>query len=338
MKALEKTKNELVKEHDRLCDVHDELLKKYKSRVKAKTLFDKKFSKIKDLMELRKLEARIDVLNDAIYSVDAKISLFNEMPKAGIDSSKNTKNLSSSSSIKKSLDSMKSVIEKEYKKLDVLAQKKVLSHYFVDERRKGLKKYELGFNSLMGAMFGMGVSIFTSSLYQSFLLPFVFMGVGACVADIFSVLKTNRNIKLFNKLNDELKGDKLELSSENGMQEVFDLSSEINKKCHDIMVMETIYKEQERTLEEAIDYESKSKFENELKVKPGYVQSSTKQQDDYGLICNSGRWAGYPDIPSDYPSKILVEGSSRTERDDTIEMGELYRHLEDDGFQPKLRK
>ena len=85
-------------------------------------------------------------------------------------------------------------------------------------------------------------------------------------------------------------------------------------------------------------YESKSKFENELKVKPGYVQSSTKQQDDYGLICNSGRWAGYPDIPSDYPSKILVEGSSRTERDDTIEMGELYRHLEDDGFQPKLRK
>ncbi|MBQ7790267.1 MAG: hypothetical protein IJ399_03290 [Bacilli bacterium] len=338
MKALEKTKNELVKEHDRLCDVHDELLKKYKSRVKAKTLFDKKFSKIKDLMELRKLEARIDVLNDAIYSVDAKISLFNEMPKVGIDSSKNTKNLSSSSSIKKSLDSMKTVIEKEYKKLDVLAQKKVLSHYFVDERRKGLKKYELGFNSLMGAMFGMGVSIFTSSLYQSFLLPFVFMGVGACVADIFSVLKTNRNIKLFNKLNDELKGDKLELSSENGMQEVFDLSSEINKKCHDIMVMETIYKEQERTLEEAIDYESKSKFENELKVKPGYVQSSTKQQDDYGLICNSGRWAGYPDIPSDYPSKILVEGSSRTERDDTIEMGELYRHLEDDGFQPKLRK
>ena len=338
MKALEKTKNELVKEHDRLCDVHDELLKKYKSRVKAKTLFDKKFSKIKDLMELRKLEARIDVLNDAIYSVDAKISLFNEMPKVGIDSSKNTKNLSSSSSIKKSLDSMKTVIEKEYKKLDVLAQKKVLSHYFVDERRKGLKKYELGFNSLMGAMFGMGVSIFTSSLYQSFLLPFVFMGVGACVADIFSVLKTNRNIKLFNKLNDELKGDKLELSSENGMQEVFDLSSEINKKCHDIMVMETIYKEQERTLEEAIDYESKSKFENELKVKPSYVQSSTKQQDDYGLICKSGRWAGYPDIPSDYPSKILVEGSSRTERDDTIEMGELYIHLEDDCFQPKLRK
>lgn len=338
MKTLEKTKNELVKEHDRLCDVHDELLKKYKSRVKAKTLFDKKFSKIKDLIELRKLEARIDVLNDAIYSVDAKISLFNEMPKAGIDSSKNTKNLSSSSSIKKSLDSMKSVIEKEYKKLDVLVQKKVLSHYFVDERRKGLKKYELGFNSSMGAMFGMGAAIFTSSLYQSFLLPFVFMGVGACVADIFSVLKTNRNIKLFNKLNDELKGDKLELSSENGMQEVFDLSSKINKKCHDIMVMETIYKEQERTLEEAIDYESKSKFENELKVKPGYVQSSTKQQDDYGLICNSGRWAGYPDIPSDYPSKILVEGSSRTERDDTIEMGELYRHLEDDGFQPKLRK
>lgn len=280
MKALEKTKNELVKEHDRLCDVHDELLKKYKSRVKAKTLFDKKFSKIKDLMELRKLEARIDVLNDAIYSVDAKISLFNEMPKAGIDSSKNTKNLSSSSSIKKSLDSMKSVIEKEYKKLDVLVQKKVLSHYFVDERRKGLKKYELGFNSSIGAMFGMGVAIFTSSLYQSFLLPFVFMGIGACVADIFSVLKTNRNIKLFNKLNDELKSDKLELSSENGMQEVFDLSSEINKKCHDIMVMETIYKEQLRSYEEAKEYEETDMSSKRFIVSKVYVETSKKQEDN----------------------------------------------------------
>lgn len=280
MKALKKTKNELVKEHDRLCDEHDELLKKYKSRVKAKTLFDKKFSKIKDLIELRKLEARIDVLNDAIYSVDAKISLFNEMPKASVDSSKKTKNLSSSSSIKKSLDSMKSVIEKEYKKLDVLVQKKVLSHYFVDERRKGLKKYELGFNSSMGAMFGMGVAIFASSLYQSFLLPFVFMGFGVCVADIFSVLKTNRNIKLFHKLNDELKDDKLELSSENGMQEVFDLSSEINKKCHDIMVMETIYKKQLRSYEEAKEYEETDMSSKRFIVSKYYVETSKKQEDN----------------------------------------------------------
>ena len=56
------------------------------------------------------------------------------------------------------------------------------------------------------------------------------MGIGACVADIFSVLKTNRNIKLFNKLNDELKSDKLELSSENGMQEVFDLKEVLREK------------------------------------------------------------------------------------------------------------
>lgn len=34
MKGLEKTKNELVKEHDGLCDVHDELLKKYKKGTK----------------------------------------------------------------------------------------------------------------------------------------------------------------------------------------------------------------------------------------------------------------------------------------------------------------
>ena len=338
MKGLEKTKNELIFEHDRLCDVHDELLEKYKKGTKKGSLFDRKVSQLKMIIELKKLESRIDVMSEAIESVDAKISLFKEMPKAGVDTSKSFKNISSSESIKKSLKSMREIIDKEYKELDILVNKKFLSHFYMDERRKGLKKYEFGFHSAMGAMFGMGIAILSSSLYQSALLPFVFMGFGACVADIIGVIKTKYKIKIFNKLNDELHNDKLDLICENGMQEVYDLSSKISKKCHDIMIMETIYKEQERTLEEAIDYESKSKFENELKVKPSYVQSSTKQQDDYGLICNSGRWAGYPDIPSDYPSKILVEGSSRTERDDTIEMGELYRHLEDDGFQPKLRK
>ena len=280
MKTLEKTKNELVKEHDGLCDVHDELLKKYKSRVKGKTFFDKKLSKIKYLLDLRKLEARIDVLSDAIYSVDAKMSLFNEMPKAGIDNSRNLKNISSSLTIKKSLDSMKDVIEKEYKKLDILVQKKVLSHYFVDERRKGLKKYELGFSSSIGAMFGMGVAIFTSSLYQSFILPFVFIGIGALIADVFSVLKINRNIKLFNKLNNELKGEKLDLTSENGMQEVFDLSSKISKKCHDIMIMEIIYKEQLRNYEEAEEQEKADMSNKRLITSQFFVETSKKQEDN----------------------------------------------------------
>ena len=48
------------------------------------------------------------------------------------------------------------------------------------------------------------------------------------------------------------------------------------------------------------------------------------------IIANSGRWAGYEDIPADYPSKMVHECSCRNERDDTIEMGVLYRHLDDD--------
>ena len=167
MKGLEKTKDELIFEHDRLCDVHDELLEKYKKGTKKGSLFDRKVSQLKMIIELKKLESRIDVMSEAVESVDAKISLFKEMPKAAVDTSKSFKNISSSESVKKSLKSMREIIDKEYKELDILVNKKFLSHFYMGERRKGLKKYEFGFHSTLGAMFGMGVAVFTSSLYQS---------------------------------------------------------------------------------------------------------------------------------------------------------------------------
>lgn len=338
MKALEKTKKELIDEHDSMCDKHDELLEKYKKGFKSGSFFERKVNKLKMIIKLKQLETRVDILDDAIESVDAKMSLFKEMPKAGVDPTKNTKVVASSKTIKKSLDSMKSVIDKEYNYLDLLVSKKVLAHYYLDERRKGLKKYDLGFNSVLGAMFGMAAAIIFSTSYQSFILPFIFMTCGACITDIISVLKVKNRLKVFSKLNDEFQNDKLDLINENGMQEIYDLSSKINKKCHDIMVMETIYKEQMRSYEEALENESNKTSKNTLKVEPT-LTSQRNQYDEFGNpICMSGRWAGYPDIPSDYPSKMLVECSSRTERDDTMEMGELYRHLEDDEVKLSLRR
>lgn len=337
MKALDKTKNELIEEHDRLCDIHDELLEKYKKGIKCNSFFERKVSKLKIAVELKKLESRIDVLSDAIRSVDAKMLLFNEMPKAGVDTTI-SKNVASSETIKKSLDSMKSVIDKEYTNLDVLSTKKFLAHYFVNERRKGIKKYDLGFSSTMGGAFGMVAAILLSGVSQNMFLPFGLILLGSCVCNFINVIKVKNEIKVFNKLNLELGKDKIDLENENGMQEVYDLSSQINKKSHDIMIMETIYKEQTRNYEEALLNESRVKTEKSLNVEPTFV-STRKQYDEYGNpICTSGRWAGYADIPSDYPSKMLVECSSRTERDDTMEMGELYRHLEDDEVKLSLRR
>ena len=101
------------------------------------------------------------------------------------------------------------------------------------------------------------------------------------IADIFSVLKTNYNIKLFNKLNDEFKGDKLDLICENGMQEVYDLGSKISKKCHDIMIMEIIYKEQLRNYEEAKEYEESDMSNKKLNVSKYCVETSQKQENDF---------------------------------------------------------
>ena len=50
MKALKKTKNELVKEHDRLCDVHDELLKKYNLEPKTLKLIQPSIEKEANLV------------------------------------------------------------------------------------------------------------------------------------------------------------------------------------------------------------------------------------------------------------------------------------------------
>lgn len=340
MKALDKTKNELIEEHDRLCDVHDELLEKYKTNIKNNSFIEKNIDKLKIAIELKKIEARISILSDAIESVDAKMTLFKEMPKAGVDTTNNSKNTVSSKSIKNSLDSMKSVIEKEYNKLDILVYKKVLSHYFIDERRKGIKKYEVGYTSLLGGALGMAAAIIFSTAYQSMLMPFIFVLLGASIANVIKTIKINNNIKVFKKLNDELTEEKLELTSDNGIQEVYDLSSQINKKSHDIMIMETIYKEQMRNYEDALLNESNNNSDRKLNAESSFINTRNMgQYDENGnIICNSGRWAGYVDIPSDYPSKMLVECSSRTERDDTMEMGELYRHLEDDEIKLSLRR
>ena len=345
MKTLEKSKKELVLEHDRLCDEHDELLEKYKKRAKNKTFVDRSIYKIKLLIELRKLEERIDILSDAICSVDAKMSLFKEMPKAEIDSTKIIN--VSSDSVKKSIDSMKNIIKKEYKKLDKLVYKKVLSQLFVDERRKGIAKYDFGpvpaLGFVMGAwIFGMPAASLLEAVFSfsnlSFLIP---VGIGATIGMSIAVAAkiyiTKKRIEIFNTLNSELGEDKLAMINDDGMQETYDLNSKIAKKCHDIMTMETICKDQERNYEIAKEQENISKFENDLKVQPGLVHTPHQYSADK-LVCNTGRWAGYEDIPSNYPSKILVEGSCRTERDDTIEMGELYRHLEDDDYQPRLKR
>ena len=119
---------------------------------------------------------------------------------------------------------------------------------------------------------------------------------------------------------------------------------------HDLETYEkTLEKSKEKTNYREIPYEGNEivkpvfddldneteEMENfdELQNNASFLNQTYENERRYGIetvIANSGRWAGYEDIPSNYPSKIIVEGSFRTERDDTMEMGVLYRHLEED--------
>lgn len=348
MKALEKSRQELVELHDKLCDQHDELIEEIKKTNKKKYKLDNMIQREKLYIKLKQIEGKIDVLSDAIDSIDAKKHLYKEMPKAELDTTKPYKQYTSSESVKKSMENMREVIDKEYQVLDTLIAKRTLAYRYSTERRKGISKYDFGPIPLLGGVIAIwtlaipysAITNLTFSL-STFLpgLAFTF-ALGAAAATIIKTKITNKKIETFKTVNETLGEDKLDLINNNSMQESYDLDSKINKKIHDIMTMETIYKEQERAYEEAKEYESKNNSQKSLKTEPSFIETRNRQQyDEYGNpICNTGRWAGYADIPSDYPSKILVEGSSRTERDDTIEMGVLYRHLEDDDFKLSFKK
>lgn len=266
MIALDKSRNELAVEHDKLCDQHDELVKQYRKRIKNKSMIQKAIIKTKAYIEIKKLESRIDVLSNAIDSVEAKKRLFQELSSSNLSAAKRTTN-ASSESIKKAIDSMQTVIKKEYETLDILVTKKELCKDFLTERRKGLNKYNFGPIPLFGAVIsawvlGAPASVLLEGVITfanlSFLIPVTVAGlIGAAIASAIKVVLTNNRIKVFKSLNDELGKDKLDLTNDNGMQEVYDLNSKICKKEHDIIVMETILKEQTRSYEEAKENERK---------------------------------------------------------------------------------
>ena len=119
---------------------------------------------------------------------------------------------------------------------------------------------------------------------------------------------------------------------------------------HHLKVHEKTLEEiKEKTQYKEISYEGDTivkPFFDELDNKPEKMEDSNKSQNnvsllnqvnendrkfDFGtIISNSGRWVGFEYIPDDYPSKLIHEYSCTNETDVTIEMGVLYRHLEDD--------
>lgn len=364
MEQLQKTRDELVKQYDDLCTQYDKLAEKSKIRLTAKTRTERIQDKVSEKIELKKLESRIEVLSRTIDAFDTSISL----SKYGATSvSKLGTLLSTPETVNNELLAL---LESEYKQLDILSTKMVLVSEFKTERLKGLDKYYFGpipmlFGVITAGIIGLPFYKIANLLFSSvnLLLSLCITGiVGAFGACYLMTKSTMEKISAFNNLNNQLGEEALAVENNDSYEEQIELEALVDKKIHDIMIILMDQKEYQRLMEVSTEQPNKEKnnsqslnstdkgvertefdtviansgrwagYEN---IPSNYSSNIPRGFSSRTVIANSGRWAGYEDILSDYPSKIAREGSSRTERDDTVKPGILYRHIEyDDDDEP----
>ena len=256
MKALIKIKEELCKEYRILCRQYDDKEAKLRKEYKKKFGLKKDLFRIESNLELSKIGSRIEIIANTIDAVDAKIKLYSE-----IQSNPNN-NTASSSSIIEAINNIKQVIEKDYQKLDILLEKEQLKREFNIERKKGLAKYELEEYITSGVILGLTLIAIPTNLFLGSLLPLSIPAIttiscliGAITTTILKVNYTNKRIKLFKKLNNKLKDEKLSETSQNTFQELDEISEQISKKKTDLTIMTAILKEQEKSYEAAKENE-----------------------------------------------------------------------------------
>ena len=329
MKLLKKTRNELVKQHDNLCNQYNDLRNKLKVKSTAETRTKRIEEKVSIRIELKKLENRIKLLSRVIEAYDTNISLakYKITPSSELTISK----------IEANNQELLTLLNKEYEKLDVLSTKMVLVKEFKTERLKGLNKYDFGPFPLAGGLVGavaigipfpeiLNLPFTLTNLSLSIGIPFV---VGFSATTYVMVKTIKQRIEVFNNLNNQLGDEYLSIENNDAFEEYTEIEKLIDNKVHEIMIILMNQKENEMILEYLQKEKTKDK-QNNSNPKT-HIPSKNMQTTEYDtIICNSGRWVGFEDIPSNYPSKMAVECSCRTEEDDTIEMGVLYRNLECD--------
>lgn len=237
MEQLQKTRDELAIQHDDLCDQYDELAKKLKIRSTAETRTERIQDKVSIKIELKKLENRIKVLSRVIDAFDTNISL----SKYNI-TTLSTDSTSTSESINQEFLSL---LESEYKKLDVLSTKMVLSNEFATERLKGTRKYDLGLTPALGGVISIwciGIPFqYIANLPFSLvnlLLPIAISGIGGAIGTSYVIKKlTHKKIDAFINLNNQLGDESLSIENDDTLEEKLGLETLIDKKIHDIMII-----------------------------------------------------------------------------------------------------
>ena len=328
MEQLQKTRDELAMQHDDLCDQYDELAKKLKIKSTAETRKGRIQDKVSIKIELKKIENRIKVLSRVIDAFDTSISL----------SKYNITSLSKdSTSTPESINQeFLSLLESEYKKLDVLSTKMVLSNEFATERLKGTRKYDFGPTPALGGVISVwciGIPFqYIANLPFSLvnlLLPIAISGIGGAIGTCCVMKKmTHQKIEAFTNLNNQLGDEALPIENDDTLEEKLGLETLIDKKIHDIMIILMKQKEYQNLIEVANNLAKNEKADEQSL---DYTDSYTRGTAFGTSIPSSRRFPEYEEtqVRCAYSSPTNYK-STRTERDNTKKPGVLYMDLECD--------
>ena len=252
MEQLKKIRKELIEQHNNLLDLYEKLEKQSRTKTTAKTRTERIQNSVSTNIEMERIYNRVLVLSRVIDAFDTNISL----------SKYDT--ISFSENSKTNLETMKqeisSILNDEYKKLDILSTKKVLLEEFstaiiiVNGKLNG--KYDFSMYQLFGAVISMwcigapfvNVVDLPFSLFNV-LIPFVVSGLGGAIGTGLILKKrTDEKIDAFVKLNNKLGVDALSLEEDEKLDEYLEIRKLIDKKVHDIMMIVMKEKEIQRLI------------------------------------------------------------------------------------------
>lgn len=245
MEQLQKIKDELVKQYNDLCERHDNLCEAYENI--ERSLIDNNSNRKKTLeniqknvltrIELEKLDNRIIVLSKVIDNLAVHISLSEQ----GIITLPNDL-LESKESINQKLLTL---LESEYKELDILSTKIFLSNEFKTERLKGFRKYQFGPKLVLSAL----ISIYCVWLPYMYITPIpfsltnLFLSLGiisTCgVTSTYYLTKksTHKKIDSFINANKSLGDEALPIENDDTKEEQSELKTLIDEKIRRIMTI-----------------------------------------------------------------------------------------------------
>lgn len=270
MEQLKKTREELVAQYDNLWELYDKLAENLKVKSNAKTRTERIQEKVSLKIELARIYNRIRVLSNVIDAFDTNISL----SKYNLS----TYSTHSSENLEKINQELSILLENEYKKLDTLSKKEVLSQEFSTERREGNRRSNLYLAMTVGEVAGMccvgipfvNIMDLPFSLTNLLLPIVVSAGVGAVGAGYLQKNMVNKKIDAFINLNSELGNDALPLEKDNNTkEEQREIEKSINAQIQRLMIILMNQKEVQRLIE--VSNNEKCEIDSINKSKSGSV-------------------------------------------------------------------